>query len=42
MQKAVFILGMYAILFAIAGIDVYFKLKKERKNEKKQDEKKAE
>lgn len=42
MQKALVILGMYAILFAIAGIEVYFKLKKEHKNEKKQDEKKAE
>lgn len=39
MQKAVVILGMYAILFGIAGVEVYFKLKKDRKTKNK-DEKK--
>lgn len=32
MQKALVILGMYVILFGIAGVEVYFKLKKDRKN----------
>lgn len=30
-MKVLFILGMYAMIFAIAGIDVYFKVKKENK-----------
>lgn len=30
-MKVLFILGMYAIMFAIAGVDVYFKLRKENK-----------
>lgn len=38
MQKALVILGMYAILFAIAGIEVHFKLKKDRKNDKSKKE----
>ncbi len=35
MQKALVILGMYAILFAIAGVEVYFKLKKDHRNKGK-------
>lgn len=41
MQKLVFTLGMYAIIFGIAGIQVFFKLRKERKNQKNQDGKKV-
>lgn len=41
MQKALVILGMYVILFGIAGVEVYFKLKKDRKNKKQQEDKKS-
>lgn len=34
MQKALVILGMYAIIFGIAAVEVHFKLKKDRKNNK--------
>ena len=39
MQKALVILGMYVILFGIAGVDVYFKLKKDNKKKQKEDKK---
>lgn len=38
MQKALAILGMYVIIFGIAGVEVYFKLKKDHK--KQQEDKK--
>lgn len=38
MQKALVILGMYAILFAIAGVEIHFKLKKDRKKDESKKE----
>lgn len=38
MLKALFILGMYVILLGIAGIEIYFKLKKDRKKVKYKDQ----